>query len=750
MVDDQSAAAAGGPGGERVHNGEHTDSKKTAPWRRSPNLTAFAAAGVPLLPLAGPVDDLGRLAGSGPLVPAALAGGAVAAVAGTMRRRSSGKGHRRHRSGVSLGPRARAYLRRRPGPGYASRWTLYKDYGRLSARRVAKFGRKSLTWQDRWFGPWEEYASFHGRAQGWIHRWGVYSTFEDLTLMIAPPQEGKSQKAAASLVEAPGPVVATSIRGDLIRDTAGLREQVGNVTIFNPEGVGSYASTMRWNPVAGCQDITVAVRRAGHMVEASENKGLSEASFWADWGCMTLAALMHAAALMGGSMRQVYTWILDKEESDHPLYILDEHAGSDLRSLETLRYFQTSMDQRTRSGVETTLTRTLRFMLHPGVVEMLHPVAGPGFDFESFLLSRDTVYLVSSAGAGNVTAPIFSAFLAEMKATSWELGNKYTNRDGQQVSRLDPPLTIEGDELGNTAPIAVDEWASWCAGSGIRINMYFQTWARIVERWGREGADALWGSAKCKIIGAGVTEERLLAKVAQLNGKIDVRDPDEVSYDQRGNPVRRPRWGEVDATPAGDIRKIPPGKALVLRSTAAAPTLITLVQLRKRRYFKQWVKAGRPAAGLSPVEPREIPRPRPDLAVRPEVVDQVPAAPDELGARRARRTPEAAPLLPLPTRPGPPPLPQHGTPASSGPAPGPASPPPLPELPSAVPDHPMWGAGKRGDAPPAGVPLLPLPTQPAPAESLPTEAAADGSAEGEPSAVPPGWSPWQRRAGGDR
>ncbi|MER6816440.1 TraM recognition domain-containing protein [Spirillospora sp. NPDC000708] len=736
-----------------MRNGEHTDSKKAAPWRRPAHLTAYAAAGAPLVPLAGPAHDLGRLASGGPLVPALLAGGVAAAAAGMLTQRSgrsSSKGHKRQRTGASLGPRARAYLRRRPGPGYASRWTLYKDYGRWPARKVAKFGRKSLTWKDRWFGPWEEYASFHGRAQGWIHRWGVYSTFEDLTLMIAPPQEGKSQKAMASLVEAPGPVVATSIRGDLIRDTAGLRAQVGNVTIFNPEGVGSYASTMRWNPVVGCQDITVAVRRAGHMVEASENKGLNEANFWSDWGCMTLAALMHAAALMGGSMREVYRWILDKQEADHPLYILDEHAGGDLSSLETLRYFHQDMDQRTRSGVETTLTRTLRFMLHPGVVEMLHPPAGPGFNFESFLLSKDTVYLVSSAGAGNVVAPIFSAFLAELKATSWELGNKY-NRGGQQVSRLDPPLTIEGDELGNTAPIAVDEWASWCAGSGIRINMYFQTWARIVERWGREGADALWGSAKCKIIGAGVTEDRLLEKVARLNGKIDVRDDDEITYDRWGNQVRRPRWSQIDATPAGDLRKIPPGKALVLRSTAAAPTLITLVQLRKRRYFKKWVKAGRMVDGLSPVLPREIPQPRPELAVRPEPAEQVPVVPDELGARRARRTPEAAPPLPLPTRPGQPlPFPPNQPPSGTGPT-GPAPAPPLPEPPLAVPDHPMWGAGKRGDSPSGGVPPLPpLPGQPAPPRPVPAEPIPAEPAAGETPAVPPGWTPWQRRAGGDR
>ncbi|WP_192808973.1 type IV secretory system conjugative DNA transfer family protein [Actinomadura montaniterrae] len=681
--------------------------------------TMYAAAGAPLLPLAGPLHDLARL---GPVAPALGAGVvAAAAAAGAMQRFGSG-GQRRRRRGRSLSPRTRAKMRLRPGHGFATRGQLYRQYGRWPARRIARYGRPSLSRRDRWFGQWPEYAALHGRAQGLLHRWGVYSTFEDLVLFIAPPQEGKSQHAAASIVRAPGPVVVTSIRGDLIRDTAGLRQQRGYTWIFNPEGVGSYAGNMRWNPVAGCEDVMTAVRRAGYMVEASEARGLSDAAFWEDMASMTLASFMHAAALMGGNMSNVYTWIMDPGEAEHPIYVLSDHRQAAPVTLQVLRHLY-AMPDKTREGVITTLSRVLRFMIHPEMTQILCPQVGGAFDFAEFLRSKDTVYLVSSTDGTAPTAPVFSAFLAELAAVSNQLGNKYKTTDGRVISRLDPPLTIVGDELGNTAPIPVDQWASWSAGSGIVIFMYFQTWSRIQERWGHHGAEALWGSSKMKIIGAGVTETAVLERMSKLIGKTDVREPDEITYDSRGRQVKRPRWTEVDIAPVADIRAIPSGKALVLRSTASAPTIITLTALRRLREFKRWVKAGRPVEGLVDVPERELPTVRPELAVPRPAPAPEPVI-DEVSARRARR-PSAAPPLPLPPR-------------------GPAEPPrPAPPRPVPAPAEPV----EPPAAPPVPSPWSTIST-PAPFGDATDAGDVETGEQDGADAIPPGFSPFHRRVGG--
>lgn len=593
--------------------------------------SAYAAAGVPVAGLGSDLAQLGELA---PLLGVGLAAAAVVAA-----RRAPGP----QRRGLPLPPRWRVRLRLRPGPGFASRPQLYRHYGRWTARRIAKWGRPSLTWRDRWLGPWEEYAFLQGRAQGLLHRWGVYTTQEDLVLVIAPPQEGKSQHAAAIIAQAPGPVVATSIRGDLIRETAGLRQQRGWTWILNPEQIGAYAGNMQWNIVAGCEDILVAVRRAGYMVEASEARGLSDAAFWQDWSAMSLAAFMHAAALMGGSMRDVYTWVMDREEAEHALWVLDEHEQAHPVARQVLHQLQTMGSEKTRDSIITTLSRVLRFMIHPEVAATLCPPVG-GFDFQEFLRSRDTVYLVSSADSSTPTAPVFAAFLAELQAVAHLLGSRAaTGEEGaRRASRLDPPLTIVGDELANTAPVPVDRWASWAAGTGIVIYAYFQTWARVQERWGQHGAEALWGSFKTKVIGSGVTEDEVLTRMSRLIGKVSVREDGLAGR-------RRQGWSKVDVISPAEIRRIPRGRALILRSGAPAPTIVSLQSIRKMAAYRKWLKAGAPIEGLMPIRPREIPTARPELATSygPE-----PAAPvDDLAAWRARRARPAPPPLNLPPRP---------------------------------------------------------------------------------------------------
>jgi hypothetical protein len=52
---------------------------------------------------------------------------------------------------------------------------------------VARHARPSLTRSARRFGPWQEYATFLGWAQGWVIRWRVYAHLESLILMLAAP-----------------------------------------------------------------------------------------------------------------------------------------------------------------------------------------------------------------------------------------------------------------------------------------------------------------------------------------------------------------------------------------------------------------------------------------------------------------------------------------------------------------------------------------------------------------------------------
>ncbi len=558
----------------------------------------------------------------------------------------------------------RVKYHRWPGPGFARRRLyLRHHYGRPVARKIARRSRPSLNRRARYFGAWQEYAGFIGTAHGWIFPPRIYAHFQQLILVIAPPQKGKSAAAIGSIIDDPGPVVATSIRGDLIEGSAGLRQAMGGrVHVLNPEGAGNYGSTLTWNLVYGSQDMETAARRAGYLVEGVTARGLEDSSFWQDQASMTLAAYLHAAGLAGGSMRDVYRWIL--EEDPQPLHILASHPDA-AEFAESLVNKYLSLPDRTRAGISTTLNAALRFMQDPQIAELLCP-PGPGtLNIPQFLRSRDTLYLVVADAAQSPVPPVFTALIAEIT---------YVARVMATVSgRLDPPLTLELDEIANTAPVPAHKWATWAAGCGIRMKIYSQAYSQLVERWKEHGAEVLWQACDIRVIYAHTAEDNLCRRVEAACGKVrvrSVRSQTHGSQGRDGNSSRTYDWTDVDAILAGQVRELPGGCAVVIQG-GAKPVIVRTEKYWRRADVKAFAR--RDGTVALPEAPRRfvpVPDPSllepaplaelqdalagglfPDLPMMPEfpgtgpgdVLQDLPlpdlpeALPDELSVRRARR-----------------------------------------------------------------------------------------------------------------
>ncbi|MEU4540422.1 type IV secretory system conjugative DNA transfer family protein [Streptosporangium sp. NPDC023825] len=118
----------------------------------------------------------------------------------------------------------------------------------------------------------------------------------------------------------------------------------------------------------------------------------------------------------------------------------------------------------------------LAFMLSPDIVTALTPrTHDDEFRIVDFLHSRDTLYLVASAEAGSTIPPLLCALLAELKHEAVLIGST------SPAGRLDPPLSMELDEVANVTPIPIPSWASYAAGSGIRLGLYSQSWAQPIR-----------------------------------------------------------------------------------------------------------------------------------------------------------------------------------------------------------------------------------------------------------------------------
>lgn len=226
--------------------------------------------------------------------------------------------------------------------GLASATEVWTATGWWYARRAAAVVRPSLAgrsvWR-RWRTPMWEFAFRLCRVPGGPTgaQW-AYATAEEVTIRIAPPRQGKTAELCNHLVDAPGAVVATSTKVDIVEHTIAARRRGGRpVHIFNPErlGDGSLASTLRWNPVVGCEQPGQAIMRAGYLLSGSPRVTTigEHSGFWESQAVRVLSRYLHAAALSGTTMLDLLSWVSNRDQyGPQVLGLLDRSpAGSSWR-----------------------------------------------------------------------------------------------------------------------------------------------------------------------------------------------------------------------------------------------------------------------------------------------------------------------------------------------------------------------------------------------------------------------------------
>ena len=83
--------------------------------------------------------------------------------------------------------------------------------------------------------------------------------------------------------------------------------------------------TIRYDPVPGCQDESVAMRRGTALTDAVRVKGTEDDGFWNEQAATQMPALLCAAALDGLDLREVARWVLSER---HPRRRADPARGT--------------------------------------------------------------------------------------------------------------------------------------------------------------------------------------------------------------------------------------------------------------------------------------------------------------------------------------------------------------------------------------------------------------------------------------
>ncbi|MFC7164461.1 type IV secretory system conjugative DNA transfer family protein, partial [Aquipuribacter hungaricus] len=191
----------------------------------------------------------------------------------------------------------------------------------------------------------------------------LFSSWEDNAVDIWGPRTGKTTaRAIPAVLAAPGAVLATSNKRDLVDATRGPRADAGPVWVFDPQGIVDEPTTgpgaWWWNPLTYVTDEVKASILADLIASASREPGARTDAFFDSAARELLAGLLLAAAVDSRPLTQVYLWLTDPSE-DEPVDLL-KAAGYPLPAAAVAGVVNAPEKQ--RGGVYGTAQQLVSFM----------------------------------------------------------------------------------------------------------------------------------------------------------------------------------------------------------------------------------------------------------------------------------------------------------------------------------------------------------------------------------------------------
>ncbi|WP_207207363.1 type IV secretory system conjugative DNA transfer family protein [Xylanimonas protaetiae] len=467
----------------------------------------------------------------------------------------------------------------RPGSSRTDGFATRADVARhASARALLKRSRYLRPPLDRRRRPTDV-----GYLLGTYRGRKLWASVEDSFLVIGPPRMGKGEHIVINaILDAPGAVVTTSTRPDTLAITYQARERRGPVAVFDPQHLApGLATSLRWSPIRGCEDEEVASLRARGLASTTGFGGhdTDNSGYWQGLTRNVLECLLHAAALAARSPADLYLWSKTPAAAQEAVAIFAAHPDAAPRWAETLNA-QINADPRTRDSVWGGVSLALGSLNTRAVMDAVSPGPGEHFDPEVFLRAGGTLYLLAtSAGSGGV-APLVGAFIEDITETAKRIAARSPHQ------RLDPPLLLALDEIGNLAPLpTLHTLMSDGGGSGITVMPVLQSWAQARNAWGTEKASAIWDAAIVKINLGGSAVARDLQDVSALLGDHD-ETTHSTSTSADGTTSTQASLRRVPVMSPQELRGIPRGKALILLRSVA-PMVADLRPWRSRKDRKQ-------------------------------------------------------------------------------------------------------------------------------------------------------------------
>jgi type IV secretion system protein VirD4 len=371
-------------------------------------------------------------------------------------------------------------------------------------------------------------------------------------LCFGPPGSYKTHALVIpAILEWSGPLVATSIKPDVLRATLAHRASLGEVWVYDPLTLSGVPGA-QWTPLAYCQTYAKAKRIGRMLADAADVQGHKpdDANYWQLLGAKLLACVLYAAAGTGRTMADVARWV-DVQDFDEVAQALT--GLGDEQALDAWAAC-ISRPENTRGSVFGTAETLLDVFGDPTVAASAE---GCDLDLDALITgANNSLYLYAPASEQERLRPLFELLVSVVIQRAEELAAQ------QPDGMLNPRLFVCLDEAGNCAAIKkLPQLATTGRGQGIQLLTVWHDEAQLAYRYGRRAATVLNGH-RAKLVLSGQADPASLELASKLVGDQAVTQVSQTQGDGRASETVSVGYRRL--LPPEAVRQLKPKRALLV------------------------------------------------------------------------------------------------------------------------------------------------------------------------------------------